>query len=77
MHAEGTSVESRSVYQSSPDDYVPPRIKVDYARQLPFQSFLGAFAKFLKETISFVMSVCPSAWNNSAPTGRIFMKLDI
>jgi hypothetical protein len=23
------------------------------------------------------MSVCPSAWNNSAPTGRIFMKFDI
>jgi hypothetical protein len=32
-------------------------------------------------TISFVMSVCPSvhpsAWNNSAPTGQIFMKFDI
>ena len=27
--------------------------------------------------ISFVTSVCPSTWNNSAPTGRIFMKLDI
>jgi len=31
-----------------------------------------------KATIGFVMSVCPflhpSAWNNSAPTGRIFMK---
>jgi hypothetical protein len=26
---------------------------------------------------SFVTSVCPSAWNNSAPTGRIFMKFDI
>ena len=23
------------------------------------------------------MSVRPSAWNNSAPTGRIFMKFDI
>jgi len=30
--------------------------------------FLGAFA-----TVSFVMSVCPSAWNNTAPTGRIFV----
>ena len=28
-------------------------------------------------TIIFVISVCPSVWNNSAPTGRIFMKLDI
>jgi len=40
--------------------------------------FLGAFAKLRKATISFVMSVCPSvclsAWNNSAPALRIFMK---
>jgi hypothetical protein len=34
----------------------------------------GAFAKLRKATISFVMSVRPSAWNKSAPTGRIFMK---
>jgi len=27
--------------------------------------------------VSFVMSVCPSAWNNSARLGRIFMKFDI
>jgi hypothetical protein len=27
-------------------------------------------------TISFVMSVCPSAWNNLAPTGLMFMKFD-
>jgi hypothetical protein len=38
---------------------------------------LGAFAKLLKATISFVLSVRPSAWNNSAPTDRIFMKLGI
>jgi len=35
---------------------------------------LGAFAKFRKATIYFVMSVRLSAWKNSAPTGRIFMK---
>jgi hypothetical protein len=35
------------------------------------QVFLGAFAA----TISF-MSVRPSAWNNSAPGRRIFMKFD-
>ena len=35
---------------------------------------LGAFAKFRKSTVGFVVSVCPSVWNNSAPTGRIFMK---
>jgi hypothetical protein len=39
--------------------------------------FLGAFSKLRKATASFVMPLCPSAWNNSAPTGRIFMKFDI
>ena len=38
--------------------------------------FLGAFAKLRKTTISF-MSVCPSARNNSAPTGQIMVKLHI
>jgi hypothetical protein len=27
--------------------------------------------------LSVCLSVRPSAWNNSAPTGRIFMKFDI
>jgi hypothetical protein len=47
--------------------------------------FLCAFAKLRKATISFVMSVrlsvCSpvhlSAWDNPAPTGRIFMKFDV
>ena len=50
---------------------------------------LGAVAKLHKATISFVMPVCPSVrpsvclsvypttWNSSAPTGRIFMKFHI
>ena len=38
--------------------------------------FLGTFTKLRKATIIFVMSVCASAWNNSVPTGRIFVKLD-
>jgi hypothetical protein len=33
-----------------------------------FNEFLGAFAKSRRATVSFVMSVRPSAWNNSAPT---------
>jgi len=41
-------------------------------------ALLGAFAKLRKATISFVMTGCLpvrlSAWNNSAPTGRIFKK---
>jgi hypothetical protein len=40
-------------------------------------AFLGAFPEFHKATISFVMSVRPSAWNNSAPIGRMFIKCDI
>jgi hypothetical protein len=39
--------------------------------------FLGAFAKLRKGTISSVVSVCPSAWNISSPTGRIFVKFYI
>jgi hypothetical protein len=35
----------------------------------------GAFAKLLKATVGFVTSVCPSAWNNSAPTGFILWNL--
>ena len=37
--------------------------------------FLVAFAKLRKATITFVLfSLCPSAWNISAPIGRIFVK---
>jgi hypothetical protein len=43
--------------------------------------FISAFALLRKATICFVMSVRlsfrPSAWNNSAPIGRIFVKFDI
>ena len=39
-------------------------------------TFLGAFAKLRKASISFIMSVHPSARNNSAPTGRTFMTFD-
>ena len=43
--------------------------------------FLGAFAKLRKATISFIMPllspVSLSAWNNSAPSRRIFIKFDI
>jgi len=39
--------------------------------------FQARSQKLRKATVSFVMSVRPSAWNNSAPTGRLFMKFDI
>jgi hypothetical protein len=42
------------------------------------EALLGTFAKLQKVTVSFVVSVCLSAWNSLAPpTGRILMKLDI
>ena len=48
-------------------------------------TFLGAFAKFRKAAVSSVMFNClcvclsslPTAWKNSAPNERIFMKFDI
>ena len=38
---------------------------------------LDVFAKLCKTTISFVMSVRLSAWNNLVPIGRIPIKFDI
>ena len=38
---------------------------------------LGASAEVRKATVSFFMSVRPSAWYNLTPTGRIFMKFYI
>jgi len=38
---------------------------------------LNAFKKLQKTTVSIIMSVLPSAWNNYAPTGWIFMEFDI
>jgi hypothetical protein len=40
----------------------------------PEFAVLGAFVKFRKPTISFVVSVRLSAWNNAALTERIVMK---
>jgi len=39
-------------------------------------TFLSAFARFQKATISYVMPALPHTWSNSAPTGRILMKVD-
>ena len=38
---------------------------------------LGAYARLRKATVSFVMSVCPSAWNSSAPTMKSFIRFFI
>jgi len=39
--------------------------------------FLGAFTKLRKAINSFVVSIRLSVWNNSVPTGRIFVKFGI
>jgi hypothetical protein len=41
------------------------------------QSSLGLYAPLQKVIVSFVMTVCPSAWNNSPPFARIFRKFYI
>ena len=38
-----------------------------------FTSFLGAFDKLRKATLT---SSCLSAWRTSAPKGRIFLKIE-
>jgi hypothetical protein len=45
--------------------------------QLSSVGILGAFPKLRKVNMSFLMFVCPSAWNNPAATGRIFIKFVI
>jgi hypothetical protein len=37
----------------------------------------GVFAKLRQATVIFVVCTHPSAWNNWAPTGGIFIKFDI
>jgi hypothetical protein len=39
--------------------------------------FLGAFVELQNATISVVMFVRPSVWNNSTPNWRIFIKFDV
>ena len=61
--------------------------KLNFKRKLEFKKkkticykqrdLVGAFAKFQETTVSFVMSVCPSTWNNWAQIERVFMKFDI
>jgi hypothetical protein len=51
--------------------------KMSPSIDINFLHFTRAFTKFSKATISLVMSVCPTTWNNSATTVRIFKKFDI
>jgi hypothetical protein len=47
---------------------------IDFCNRTPF---IRAFAKLPEATVSFVISVCPSAWNNSGPTGQILSEFCI
>jgi len=42
-----------------------------------YSPFDASFEKFQKGNVGFVISVRLSAWNNSAPAGRILFKFDI
>jgi len=54
---------------------------IDFLHDILSDTSLGALAILRKATITFVMSVRPSirpsAWNNPALTGWIFMKFDM
>ena len=63
-------------FQSSPYGICDRQIDSGTDLLLVFQ-FVGALVKLRKASISFVMSVCPSARKNSAPTGRNFITFDI
>jgi hypothetical protein len=48
-----------------------------FGLQCVYILFSGGFAEFLKVTVSFIMSVRPSAWNNQATTEGILIKIEI
>jgi hypothetical protein len=52
-------------------------IRSGYVSLCTINPFLGAYAKLLKATISFVMSVRTFAWNYSPPTAWSFINFDI
>jgi hypothetical protein len=55
--------------------YFPASSRDDYKTNS--DCFWGCTVKLRQANIGFVMSVRLSAWTNSVPTGRIFMKFDI
>ena len=61
--------------------YLSDVLKYKYAKLAILLLFLGVFAEMRKTAISVSTYVRPSvllsAWNNSAPTKRIFVKFDI
>jgi len=54
-----------------------PYMFSDHFQRSPSIQILGTFVKLRKATSSFYMSLCLSAWEKAAHTGRIFIKFDI
>ena len=61
--------------------YVQPRLPVfivcyGYANTTEVYRFADVFEQFhtVAKSVGHLYDVSPSAWNNSAPTGRIFIK---
>jgi hypothetical protein len=81
------SKKSYAKWRSSPLAVLPPKLLIVLSAAsstagvlfLEEDTFFGIFARFKKATISFVIIEHLStrlsfAWNNSVPTGRIFIK---
>jgi hypothetical protein len=58
-------------------DSIPCQAVLIFVYTFALGRFLGAFTKLGKAANSFMMSVRPPTLNNSAPTGRIFMKFGV
>jgi len=74
LHALQTSVRGLSIYKF---------VCLPLTKLTPCNSYRDLFRRIRKitgATVSFIMPVslpiCPSALNNSVPTGRIFMKIE-
>jgi len=82
LHVEGRRGQIQSTaHGQAPPRYGPHRLVYClpnvHSDTLYICESLGASPKGEKRLLASVTSVCPSPWNNSAPTGRIFIKFDI
>jgi hypothetical protein len=67
--------DARQKVECSPQNSWSVSVPYSSALQSPvimYCQLLGAFSKLWKATVSFVMPVCPSAWNKSAPNWMDF-----
>ena len=52
-------------------------IKIAFNTEIKSSQIFKRFRNIRKANMNFDISIRPSAWNNSVPIGRIFMKFDI